>query len=1181
MGNVQKSFTTMGLGVILSNVTAAVIEAEKKAKSSKEIQTLDILRPGQRQDIYIGKVMVIPPSVMDDPQKVPLPLFRGALINLFDSEEAAAYDSHRLAESEFDQLSNKDFATFKDKVFKEGNDKYSCIVMFLPAWANPRDYVGFRFEKDAIKLEQLVRHLIFGAYFNPSLSSLFDTLEETESKLDVKSLQHDHFGPVFDLMNVSNTYPILGKVEKIASTKKPFIRFAKEELDAIKEELISPEETALFEQLSKDITSKVRVASLNVCEGCGAAVEGEDGDLLCEECKSKEKISLEDTTDSSVEVLAQEVAAEAKDMVNDTYLSSSEDAMGLIENVDEGNYTESTEAAIYEVMALKSIPYDLAEAVAERAKEIINVESGSGMHDNLGAEVDIESLADDSLPPDLQAELDAIDEKNGWEKPIVSSKAKHSFIDFYAKCKGCGALVAVDPNTTDEELIFCPACEGVSKELDEHPFKEEAGKTEAECPSCAITEEFVDEKLGSTPENSELLARKIFWKCLDKKDPGSSITMAQIAKVVDANFDALRDAVMLLWRKNIIVAGEKLNTWIKVGKDTDKNTFNGKWPWNVHEASKKQADGTILHVDREYSEPVRKTAPQSEREQVKIKEIKYNEPERKAELPSKKLTSNEPDHSTKLPSLRTGSLKIAVDEPPTTEIEHPAEKGLQSHPDYASSASIEASKQGGLKDFRRLLRSNQESIFLAKSPVSKEYLCEPSGRYNSPYTSSVHKALKFPDYASAAQAAKEHGFKVVSFSPSFSKKDKEWLNGIGIKGKKAERRLRVMDREGVFVIKSFKNEYLAITDEGPEWAWDVADATKFNNSYDAEDAAMEYGGEVIPDPSAEEVSEEQKMDSEFLKGMGIQGKKKDAAGLSYVEQAFGNGLNEIDESNDAADDMLLNESSKIKAPSIKINPKKSHYKKVAFDWMAPDQVLRDFYPELRNQLQTNMHDKDDYHPIKPDEQERGGGANSDIELNDHEAEEKHTLTSPGLVSTESGGVSGAPLRSGERNLRGPFFSDQFYKIHADIPPSQLTIKSSMNKLAVETNRVKIVEGYLTSLSAEIASSLLAAFMVDSKPNFVNIPTEGKIDLKASPAIFMNPMLSREVQDPIVSQLEMFFNTLNDNELTEAINNAWSQSAVWKDDGAKGFLYEIFVRIESVDIDNMSITYKFVANKKEK
>ena len=1045
MGNVQKSFTTMGLGVILSNVTNAVIEAEKKAKSSKEIQTLDVLRPGLRQDIYIGKVMVVPPTVMDDPDKVPLPLFKGAILNLFDAETAASYDSHRLAESEFDQLNNRDFSLFKDTVFKDEEGKYTCIVMFLPAWSNPRDYVGFKFEKDVTKLEQLIRHLVFSAYFNPSLSALFDTLEEAEIKLDAKSIQHDHFGPTFDLMSASNTYPLLER-GKVAAAKKPFIRFAASELDTIKDELLSPEEKAVLDQLSDTIKSKV--ASPSTCEGCGNP--SENGALLCADCQAKEKLSLEDEGEDSVEALAQEVATEARGMIDDTYLSSSEDTMGLIENVDDTTYDESMESAIYEVMALKSVPYDLAEAVAERAKEIITGEAGSSVHDEMGEDIDIDTLADDSLPPDLQAELDAIDEESGWEKPVTSSKVKHSFIDFFTKCKGCGALTSVPPGTTDQELVFCTSCDGVSKDLDAHPFEEKEAQGVEECPSCATTEAFVDDKISSkTATEDDKLARKIFWQCFDNK---TSATMAQIHKCVGENFAEIQKAMMYLWRRNYVTPAEKLNTWTKVGPDTEKNTFNGKWPWNVHQAANKTAfqeywcqpegdkwavlhtkdgkqgeftseseaeaevkrlntakgeehskkAGGVVEVPKgDFPEPKRKEIEQSSRPEEKVKAKKYNDPARKVEIPKKKM----------------GGIKLAEDEKkPYPEIERPedptGETGLRSRPDYGSPESKEGSpKCGGLKSFRRSLRPGLTN----KTAASFTY---------------------------------------------------------------------------------------------------------------------EHPGDAV--------------------------KKLDI---------------------DTPPDMLLTQDDGVKAPDINIKKKNSHYRKLAFDWMAPDQVLKDFYPEVRNELQTHLHDKDDYHPIKPDEQEREGGANQDINLDENEAEEKHSLTSPGLVSTEEGG--GAPLRSRERNIRGPFFMDQFYKIHADIPASQLTVKSSLNKKAAETNRVELVEQYLTSLAAEISSSLLAAFVVDPKLNFIDVPTEGTIDLKASPSIFMNPMLSKDVLNPIISQLSSFFNSLNDNELTDAINNSWSQSAVWKENGKNGFLYEIFVRIESVDVDNMTITYRFVASKKEK
>jgi hypothetical protein len=51
-------------------------------------------------------------------------------------------------------------------------------------------------------------------------------------------------------------------------------------------------------------------------------------------------------------------------------------------------------------------------------------------------------------------------------------------------------------------------------------------------------------------------------------------------------------------------------------------------------------------------------------------------------------------------------------------------------------------------------------------------------------------------------------------------------------------------------------------------------------------------------------------------------------------------------------------------------------------------------------------------------------------------------------------------------------------------------------------------------------------------------------------------------------------------LTEAINNAWAQGGVWHDGPDGRFLYEIFVRIEKVDIETLDITYKYITGTKE-
>jgi hypothetical protein len=259
---------------------------------------------------------------------------------------------------------------------------------------------------------------------------------------------------------------------------------------------------------------------------------------------------------------------------------------------------------------------------------------------------------------------------------------------------------------------------------------------------------------------------------------------------------------------------------------------------------------------------------------------------------------------------------------------------------------------------------------------------------------------------------------------------------------------------------------------------------------------------------------------------------------------------------------------------------KANGRKLAFDWMAPGQVLKEFQPDVLNQMIDHSQDEDDYYPVQPDAEIQPANG-QEITRDDYDAEESHSLTSPGLVSTESGG--GTPLRSQERNIRGPFFMDQFYKIHADISPASLTIKSSINqKTASDIDKAMVVADYLAKLSAEIASTLLAAFMVTGAPAFVGVPTTGTISLlSAGSDVMLNPMLSSGNMNPIVNQLKTLFDTMNDSQLTEAINDAWAQSAVWKDSGTTSFLYEVFVRIEAVDTEAMTITYKFITDLKEK
>jgi len=997
MSNVQKSFVTMGLAAVLSNVTNSVIEAEKTAKSSKEIQTMHILRPGLRQDIFIGTLMVIPPSIMDDADKIPLPLFKGAVVNLFSGEEASALESHRLAETEFDMLGDKEFAVFKDKLFKDEEGKLGCLCVFLPAWANPRDYAGFRFVKDSEKLEQLIRHLVFGAYFRPSLSAMFDILEENQLKLDVAHIEHDHMGGFTDLLSNSNTYPVLesGAGEmKVASKsgRKPFIRFAASEIDAIKGEVLSKDEQAVMDQLTNDIVNKAaslvdnegasgientpdalprkkRVDEAHACRKCHESLDGNKSEYYCDKCNMplKKYSTLDDTINSSMvrfgeepedeqtiteapsvmdEGMVDRIAADAEMAIADNYLAEG-DALDRVENVDDEAYEQALEIAIYEAMEKNKVPYHEAEELAKQVKARI---MGQYAPEEVVDEVEI---ADEGLTRDLDNFYDGTIDSTEFESQphaFTSSVEKMSMMDFFNKCERCGALTSVPPGSEPEgHGTICADC--AAKPAEEAPME--------------VTSDYDPNYQGE----------QIVVDPLDRSYP----------EMTADEFDAL------------------------------KEHHNQKaMDWEQAKAKTKLAE----------------------------KEEKYFEVERK---------------DMEKPTLKLAEKAVEYFDVVREEVTLPEGEPLMAKDEFNTEGSREA--------------------------ISPEQVDGPQD------------------------------------TPKPSKKDKK-------EPKKEEPKKEEPKKE-----EPKKEE-----------------------------------------PKKEEVSGKQG-------GLKNRGSLRPKQALTYNHP--GDALEKF--APEQLDGVALHPefSGEVEAPDLKLNPKSSSHK-IAFDWMAPGQVLKEFYPDVLNQMMTHEHEDSDYHPVSPDEElrEEPTKHNEDITRNEVDADEKHSLTSPGLVSTESGG--GTPLRSLERNIRGPFFADQFYKIHADISPANLTIKSSLNKFASEIDAPKIVADFLAKLSAEIASTLLAAFMVTESPSFVGVPTSGTIDLDAvTSGQMISPLLASGVVSPLAAQLRSLLEGMNDSELTNAINDAWAQSAVWKDSGTSSFLYEVFVRIEAVDTTAMVVTYKFVTGLKEK
>jgi hypothetical protein len=248
---------------LLAKVVAAIKQGEDKAKSSGTIQSLQVFYEGLRQHIVIGRVMIVPASVADNLEDFPLALLYGAIVREFGGEEVSDLLEHKIGESEFDEYSKADYQEIKDRLFKnEQSGKYESIVMFLPAWTNPREYVMFKYTKDDQELANLVRHLIFSCYFDPALSSAFETLttDIDTARVDVCDVTPKMQYP-FITENPLKNFPELEKgdeVNKKASARKPYAVLSRKTAAIILAENngLEPGETQVLAELTKDFTVK-------------------------------------------------------------------------------------------------------------------------------------------------------------------------------------------------------------------------------------------------------------------------------------------------------------------------------------------------------------------------------------------------------------------------------------------------------------------------------------------------------------------------------------------------------------------------------------------------------------------------------------------------------------------------------------------------------------------------------------------------------------------------------------------------------------------------------------------------------------------------------------------------------------------------------------------------------------
>ena len=272
-------------------------------------------------------------------------------------------------------------------------------------------------------------------------------------------------------------------------------------------------------------------------------------------------------------------------------------------------------------------------------------------------------------------------------------------------------------------------------------------------------------------------------------------------------------------------------------------------------------------------------------------------------------------------------------------------------------------------------------------------------------------------------------------------------------------------------------------------------------------------------------------------------------------------------------------------------------KEAGFNFFFPGQVLKEFYPEIQHEIvdypnATNQSMSMENPEIVGDAgHELEGVLDEALDTNIVEmiqlpadVEGPFSMAASDYVSTSPAGgmgigrdgkpevLEGAPLRK-ENDIRGYMFTDEFYGQYEGIPGAAMAVAS---KTAAGGEAKQFAE-FLNFVCGEIAATMVAAFKVTHRPLLDKIPGVGELQLDQIEQGSATMPTGVSTQG---GRVKFLLEQLNDSEIKEAINAAWAQSAVWHDGGDGGFVYEVFVRPETIDTDSLKMKYKFVCGTKE-
>jgi hypothetical protein len=261
-----------------------------------------------------------------------------------------------------------------------------------------------------------------------------------------------------------------------------------------------------------------------------------------------------------------------------------------------------------------------------------------------------------------------------------------------------------------------------------------------------------------------------------------------------------------------------------------------------------------------------------------------------------------------------------------------------------------------------------------------------------------------------------------------------------------------------------------------------------------------------------------------------------------------------------------------------------------FNFFFPGQALREFYPEIQHETvdfpnATNSPMGPD---ISGDPHEMGGDAPGGPDF--ITAAFDRTLdgaTKLGYISTSPGAVGlgrdfkpqtleGDSFRK-EDEIRGGMFDEEFHQNY-DMGPGGDAL-SHLAKQAGLGNAKEQFGAFLKRVMAEIAATFIAAFKVTSRTPLDKVPGIGELQLdQVEQQQYQG--LSSLTLNVTGSRVKNLVQKLTDSDIQECVNDAWAQAAVWCSSQGGGFVYEVFVRAETIDSESLLLKYKFVTGTRD-